>query len=128
MSEAFFFDASSKTRKKELSVKKVRKIFVNEPLSFRFMMKNPLLADIFIYKIKLVCSVKEDDGKSRMATSSEISQIVDKHLTLRPLETKEVIITATPTITGALSIERIEWELFDVVSCHFHLLKSSVEA
>ncbi len=76
-------------------------------------MKNPLMADIFIDKIQLVC-IYED-------TNTRDYETIEKQLILKNLETKEVIVSIVPKKTGKLRIERINWELFNVVSCTYYL-------
>ena len=42
---------------------------------------------------------------------------------LRSLETKEILLEIFPLQTGKFVIERIEWILFDVVSCAYQMVK-----
>jgi hypothetical protein len=42
---------------------------------------------------------------------------------LRSLETKEIILEIFPKKAGKFTIERIEWVLFDVVSCAYQMVK-----
>ena len=42
---------------------------------------------------------------------------------LKSLETKEILLEVTPKRAGGFIIERIEWVLFDVVSCAYQLVK-----
>jgi len=42
---------------------------------------------------------------------------------LRSLETKEIILEIFPKRAGKFIIERIEWVLFDVVSCAYQMVK-----
>ena len=44
---------------------------------------------------------------------------------LRSLETKEILLEIFPKKTGKFVIERIEWILFDVVSCAYQMVKPS---
>ena len=46
-------------------------------------------------------------------------------MTLRNLETREIILEVIPKRAGRFIIERIEWALFDVVSCAYQLVKPS---
>lgn len=55
MNEFIIYDAQTKAKKKELTLKKVRKSYAGEPIIVKMLMKNPLLSDIYITKIKLVC-------------------------------------------------------------------------
>ena len=52
MNEFGIYDCTSRLRKRELTVSKVRKAYVGESIVVRLMMRNPLMADIFI---KLIC-------------------------------------------------------------------------
>jgi hypothetical protein len=42
---------------------------------------------------------------------------------LRSLETKEILIEIAPKRAGKFIIERIEWVLFDVVSCAYQMVR-----
>lgn len=77
-------------------------------------MKNPLMADIVINSIKLVC--RYEDSKE---TSAEDFDQLERNIVLRSLETKEILLEVSPKKTGKFIIERIEWILFDVVSCAY---------
>jgi len=46
---------------------------------------------------------------------------------LRSLETKEIILEIFPKKAGKFIIERIEWILFDVVSCAYQMVKPTDE-
>ena len=41
---------------------------------------------------------------------------------LRSLETKEIVLEIFPKRAGKFIIERIEWVLFDVVSCAYQMV------
>lgn len=55
INEFAIYDCSSRARKRDLTIKKVRKGYVGESIIVKLLMKNPLMADIFINNIKLVC-------------------------------------------------------------------------
>lgn len=55
MNEFAIFDCGSRARKRELTIKKVRKSFVGEPMTFKMLIRNPLLADLMLSNIKLIC-------------------------------------------------------------------------
>jgi hypothetical protein len=80
-------------------------------------MKNPLMADIFINNIKLVCRYDDDQPSSK----DDFDQI-ERNIVLRSLETKEILLEIFPNRTGKFIIERIEWILFDVVSCAYQMV------
>ena len=79
-------------------------------------MKNPLMADIYINNIRLCCRFEGEDVPC--SNEDEIEQ-VEKNLTLKSQETKEIILEIRPKKAGRLIIERLEWNLFDVVSCAY---------
>ena len=79
----------------------------------KLMMRNPLMADIFINSIKLVCRYED-----AAAAADDFDQL-ERNIVLRSLETKEIILEISPRKTGKFIIERIEWVLFDVVSCAY---------
>lgn len=79
----------------------------------KLLMRNPLMADIFINNIKLVCRYEEQE-----ASSDDFDQL-ERNIVLRSLETKEIILEIFPRKAGKFIIERIEWILFDVVSCAY---------
>lgn len=47
---------------------------------------------------------------------------MERNIILRSLETKEIILEIFPKKSGRFKIERIEWILFDVVSCAYQLI------
>ena len=55
LNEFGVYDCSSRLRKRELTQNKLRKAFVGEPIVIKLLMRNPLMADIFINNIKLIC-------------------------------------------------------------------------
>lgn len=59
---------------------------------------------------------------SRISLTVEQDAIIDKEkqLTLKPLESKEVMLDLIPKQTGDLVISGIEWEIFEVVQCNFN--------
>ena len=79
-------------------------------------MKNPLKVDINITRIKLICYFEDSDKEN------EDCYFFEKALELKELEQKEVITQIIPMKTGKLTIRAIEWNLFDLVYCHFNLL------
>jgi hypothetical protein len=56
-------------------------------------------------------------------TSKEDYEQLDRNIILRSLETKEIILEIFPKRAGKFIIERIEWVLFDVVSCAYQMVK-----
>lgn len=55
LNEFTIYDCTSRLRKRELTGNKVRKAFVGESIVVKLMMRNPLMADIYINSIKLLC-------------------------------------------------------------------------
>ena len=96
---------------------------MGESIIVKLLMKNPLMADIFINSIKLVCSY-EDQKDGSKATPEDFEQL-ERSIVLRSLETKEILLEIFPKKTGKFVIERIEWILFDVVSCAYQMVKPS---
>lgn len=97
-----------------MTIKKTRKGYVDEPIIVKLLMKNPLMADIFINKIKLVCRYENQNE-----TNKDDFEQLERDIVLRSLETKEIILEVFPKKPGKFVIERIEWILFDVVSCTY---------
>jgi hypothetical protein len=60
LNEFTVYDCSSRLRKRELMTNKCRKAYVDEPMVFKLLMRNPLMADIFINNIKLICRYELD--------------------------------------------------------------------
>ena len=123
INEFAIFDCTSRARKRELTIKKSRRAYVGESIIVKLLMKNPLMADIFINSIKLVCSY-EDQKDGFKATPEDFEQL-ERSIVLRSLETKEILLEIFPKKTGKFVIERIEWILFDVVSCAYQMVKPS---
>lgn len=107
---------SSRARKRDLTIKKVRKAFVGESILVKLLMKNPLMADIYINSIKLVCKYEGSNDEG------EFDQL-ERNIVLRSLETKEIILEIVPKKAGRFTIERIEWILFDVVACSYQMVE-----
>jgi hypothetical protein len=118
LNEFGIYDSTSRMKKRELTVSKVRKAFVGESIIVRLLMRNPLMADIFINNIKLVCRFEGSED----ASSDDFEQL-ERNIVLRSLETNEIIIEITPKRSGRFIIERLEWVLFDVVSCAYQMVK-----
>ena len=76
------------------------------------------MADIFINNIKLICRFEGSEE-----SSSEDFEQLERNIVLRSLETKEIIIEIAPKRSGRFIIERLEWVLFDVVSCAYQMVK-----
>jgi hypothetical protein len=60
VNEFAIYDCSSRARKRDLTIKKSRKSYVGESIMVKLLMKNPLMADIFINNIKLVCRYDDE--------------------------------------------------------------------
>jgi len=59
INEFAIFDCGSRARKRDITIKKVRKSFCNEPITFKLLMRNPLMADLYLSNIKLVCRYED---------------------------------------------------------------------
>ena len=59
MNEFAIFDCGSRARKRDLTIKKMRKSFVNEPITFKLLMKNPLMTDLDLSHIRLICRYED---------------------------------------------------------------------
>lgn len=116
VNEFAIYDCSSRARKRDLTIKKARKAYVGESMIVKLLMKNPLMADIFINNIKLVCRYEDQE------TAKEDFEQLERNIVLRSLETKEIILEIFPKKAGKFIIERIEWILFDVVSCAYQMV------
>lgn len=114
LNEFNIFDCGSRARKRDLTVKKIRSAMVNEPITVKLLMKNPLMTDLDLSHIKLICRYED----AQETTNDDFDQL-EKTLTLRNLETREIILEVIPKRAGRFIIERIEWALFDVVSCAY---------
>lgn len=53
--EFVIYDCTNRAKKRDLTVKKTRKAFINEPVTVKLLMKNPLMADISMTNIQLIC-------------------------------------------------------------------------
>ena len=84
--EFAIYDCPSKIKKKDLTLKKPRKIFAGEPITVRFIMRNPLMTEIYLSSIKIVCQYEDSE------IENEDCYPFEKILTLKGQETKEVIV------------------------------------
>lgn len=73
-------------------------------------MRNPLMADIFINNIKLICRY---ENPTEGGSPHDDFEQLERNIVLRSLETKEIIMEIFPKRAGRFIIERIEWILFD---------------
>jgi hypothetical protein len=117
INEFAIYDCSSRARKRDLTIKKARKAFVGESIVVKLLVRNPLMADININKIKLVCRYENSEEQK----DTDFEQL-ERSFVLRSLETKEIILEIFPKKTGKFIIERIEWILFNVVSCAYQMV------
>lgn len=101
INEFAIFDCTSRARKRELTVKKSRKAYVGESIIVKLLMKNPLMADIFINNIKLVC--RFEDQKEEEKAGADFDQL-ERSIVLRSLETKEILLEIFPKKTGKFII------------------------
>ena len=93
---------------------------MGESIVVKLLMRNPLMADVFINKIRLVCRF---EGATLEEQKAEDFEQLERDIVLRSLETKEIILEIFPKRAGKFIIERIEWILFDVVSCAYQMVK-----
>ena len=99
-----------------MTVKKVRKVFCDEPITLRFEMKNPLMTEVIMEGVRVV-------GRYEGSEENEDCYVLDKGVSLKGKETKEVVVQIIPRRPGTLTLERIDWDLFSSVSCSFSLTK-----
>lgn len=120
ITEFAIYDASSMQGRKELVQKKTRIVFVNTPITIRLMLKNTLTSTkIDVKNIKIVCKFNTDEGEQQPADPSQLYFQEPQNLTIAAMKQKEVILQVTPKTTGQFEIQRVEWELFDIVrGCH----------
>ena len=64
INEFAIYDCTTKARKRELALKNVRKVFAGEPITVKLLMRNPLMADVFINKIKITCRYEGSETKT----------------------------------------------------------------
>lgn len=69
LNEFTVYDCPSRLRKRELTMGKIRKAYVGESIVVKLLMRNPLMADIFINNIKLVC--RYDNGEEESKASAD---------------------------------------------------------
>ena len=62
INEFTIYDCTNRARKRDLTIKKMRKVFVNEVLTVKLLVKNPLMADININNIKLICRYENTEA------------------------------------------------------------------
>lgn len=48
-----------------MTLKKTRKAFANDTVTVKLLMRNPLMADIFINKIRLICRYGDIDQHTK---------------------------------------------------------------
>jgi len=65
LNEFGVYDCTSRLRKRDLTAKKVRKAFVGESIVVKLLMRNPLMADIYINNIKLICRFDSAEPTSK---------------------------------------------------------------
>ena len=65
LNEFGVYDCTSRLRKRDLTVKKVRKAFIGESIVVKILMRNPLMADIYLNNIRLVCRFDTPEPTSK---------------------------------------------------------------
>lgn len=120
ITEFAIYDATSMQGRKELVQKKTRIVFVNTPITIRLMLKNTLTSTkIDVNNIKIICKFSSSEGENAAANESDLYFQEPQNLTIAAMKQKEVILQVTPKTTGQFEIQRVEWELFDIVrGCH----------
>jgi len=99
INEFAVFDCNNRARKRDLTMKKVRKVYVGETITVKLLIRNPLMADITINSMKLVCKYLDDPSPND--SDMELKQI---DVMLKTLETKEIILEIIPLKQGHLII------------------------
>lgn len=61
INEFAIYDCSNRAKKRDLTIKKVRKVFANETITLKILMKNPLMTDIYINNIRLHCRYEDQE-------------------------------------------------------------------
>lgn len=90
-------------------------------ITVKILLKNKLNISLDIRNIRLMCSL----GDSKLA-SSELYTQETQNLVLEPLKSKELLLKLTPIQTGELTLENIQWELFEVVRCSRPLFQMAI--
>lgn len=116
ITEIGIYDALSINARKELLSKKTRKVFCNTPVTMRVVLQNPLHVAIAVKNIRVVCSYTGESQNVTTYTQTPQSLLID------PFKKREVILQVTPLEVGDFTIERLEWELFEVVLCKRQLI------
>lgn len=127
ITEFAVYDCTSKQARKELNAKKSRKVFCNTPITLRIMLRNTLSVGLDIENIRLVCKFSGGEGDAAGNDDSTKYSQEPQSLFLDPLHSKEVVLRVVPLQSGDFEIERIEWELFQVVKCSRQLGPAPVE-
>jgi len=108
ITEFAVYDSQSRQTRREALAKKLRRVYAGSAITVKVLFKNELGMSMHLQNIRVLC--KYADG-GQDYTQSPMSVVVT------PSQTIEVFLKVTPQRCGELFVERIQWELFDVVRC-----------
>ena len=63
MTECGIYDATCLKERTDTTYKRQRKVFKDKPICVRFVLRNPLLTDIAISKLRLCCRYVNEENK-----------------------------------------------------------------
>ena len=71
MTECSIFDATCLKERTDTTFKKERKVFQDKPIRVRFLLRNPLLTDIAVSKLRLCCRFVDSPPKDQNEDSKQ---------------------------------------------------------
>lgn len=109
MAECSIYDAQSMRERQELARKKVRKVYVGQPITVKFKMTNQLLTDVEVSNFRLVA-----EGVRYTATAQDFK--------FSKNESQFIQLQIVPEEVGDIKIVRVEWDLLKKFKCSFDFM------
>ena len=98
------YDCTSRQNRREILGKRVRKVYVDEPICLKLVFKNDLGLSMHLQNIRAICH----GGKYAQVAQS---------LVITPSQTTQVLLKIYPQSIGDIEVREIQWELFDCINC-----------
>jgi len=86
-------------------------------------MKNPLMSEVNVSDLFLKCIFLQKSNPGEIVNPLQREEdnftAIHQEITLKPKETKEIILEVIPRNEGDLVIQGIYWQLFKIVQCNY---------
>jgi hypothetical protein len=144
MTERDLWDATCQKERTDVTQKEMfdnnknrllRTVFKEKAIMMRLVMRNPLMIDIPITKVRLQCHFINAEGEKEEGefdatyasiTSDDLTKkdykVQMKEFKLYSRQEQEVILKVSPLREGTIVIDKVSWELYDTFKCEYKFL------